>query len=1090
MRPPHDASPPPAPLPATGESLPAVASPTSNLSPAGTDAPGASAPPLPAPAGRYLLGEEIGHGGMGDVLRARDPHLGRDLAVKVLRGDGHTDPEALRRFVQEAQVCGQLQHPGIVPVHDLGRLPDGRPFFAMKLVKGRTLAELLRERAGPSDDLPRFLAVFEQVCQALAYAHSKGVIHRDLKPHNVMVGAFGEVQVMDWGLAKVRRPQGGTAAGAVTAASVVRTVRSAAGDETSEGQAMGTPAYMAPEQARGEVDLLDERCDIFGLGAILCHVLTGQPPFTGGSPSEVHARAMRADLGGAFARLDGCGADAELVGLAKACLAAEAAGRPRDAGVLAVAVTAYQQAVQERLRQAELGRAAEQARAEEAQATAAQERKAREAAQARARAERRTRQLAARLAALGALLVLVFLVGFAGVSWQWRRAAVSARTEQGTSYARAIALAYAEWQAGNAGRSEQVLLECDRELRGWEWHYLRRLFQARQLATLDGHAGGVLAVAFSPDGSRLASAGADGVVKVWDRGALRTALTLRGHTARVRAVAFSPDGKQLASGGDDGDVRVWDAASGEGVAGWRGHAAGVTGLAFSPDGRRLATTGVGKESPGELKLWGATTGEALAARDWPSLLAAVAFSPDGRRLATAGRDWMNAARDLRGVAVWDAATLRPIRTLEGQQRSFQWTGVAFSADGVRVAAGGLVGGYRPAGLVRVWNEATVQEFRTPSAADVFGVAFCGRDGRIVVAATGDSTVHGWFTRSGLPAFTLRGHRRAVTAVACTPDGRCLASGGLDGVVKLWDASQRDDDLTLRPANEGVTAVAFSPDGVRLASATRDKVVKVWDMATGKWALTLRSLPEVVNGLAFSPDGSQFAAAGADGTVLVWEFPTGRERPALRGHGGPVRAVAFSPDGGRLASGGDDRIVRLWDAASGRELLALKGHGGPVHAVAFSPDGSRLASGGEDGALRVWDAASGREVLVLDGHDGPVYAVAFSRDGRRLATAARDEVVRVWDAASGRLALTLHGHAGAVRGVAYGPGGRLATAGDDMAVRLWDAAGRELLALRGHTAAVRALAFSPDGRRLASAGDDRTIKVWDGAPMEGASAPTD
>jgi eukaryotic-like serine/threonine-protein kinase len=364
--------------------------------PPDTDAP--AAPPLPASAGRYRLETEIGRGGMGEVLRARDPHLNRELAVKVLCGDGH--PELLRRFVEEAQVCSQLQHPGIVPVYDLGTLPDGRPFFAMKLVKGRTLAELLKERRAPSDGLPHLLAVFEQVCQAVGYAHSRGVIHRDLKPANVMVGAFGEVQVMDWGLAKVLRPQGG-AATEEAAVSVVRTVRSAAGEGSRDGQAMGTPAYMAPEQARGKVDLLDERCDVFGLGAILCELLTGRPPFPGRWP-EAHARAVCADLGDAFARLDGCGADAELVGLAKRCLAVEAAARPRDAGAVAAAVAAHRESVRERLREAELGRAAQQARAEEAQA--------------RARVERRARRLTAALAAA------VLLAAAAGLWLQRQRA--------------------------------------------------------------------------------------------------------------------------------------------------------------------------------------------------------------------------------------------------------------------------------------------------------------------------------------------------------------------------------------------------------------------------------------------------------------------------------------------------------------------------------------------------------------------------------------------------------------------------------------------------------------------------------------------
>jgi serine/threonine-protein kinase len=402
----------------TAPHLAAVVPDTGDLSPA--PSPPARSDPLALPwsAHRYQLGEEIAHGGMGAVLRARDPYLGRELAVKVMQDASPDQPELLRRFVEEAQVGGQLQHPGIVPVYDVGRLADGRPFIAMKLIKGRTLAELLADRTDPTQDLPRFLGVFAQVCQTLAFAHSKRIIHRDLKPANIMVGAFGEVQVMDWGLAKVLRTQVNPElpAPTVPAASGIRTVRSQSDAAQSQaGAVMGTPAYMAPEQARGEVESLDERADVFGLGAILCEILTGQPPYTGRSANELQGRAMCADLTEAWRRLDACGADAELLGLARACLAAEKEARPRDAGVVAQAVTAYQEAVQARLRQAEVERAAQVARAEEAQATAA-------AAQARVRAERWARRLTLTLAA--ALL----LTGTLGVAtWRWLEAERQAR---------------------------------------------------------------------------------------------------------------------------------------------------------------------------------------------------------------------------------------------------------------------------------------------------------------------------------------------------------------------------------------------------------------------------------------------------------------------------------------------------------------------------------------------------------------------------------------------------------------------------------------------------------------------------------------
>jgi serine/threonine-protein kinase len=334
--------------------------------------PNSSEMPDPAdrPARLQLFGE-IARGGMGAVLRGRDPDLGREVAIKVLL-DGHRHkPDLIRRFVEEAQIGGQLQHPGVVPVYELGTFGDARPYFAMKLVKGRTFAALLAEREGPAGDLSRLLSIFLQVAQTVAYAHARGVIHRDLKPSNVMVGSFGEVQVMDWGLAKVL-PRGGLAddkaAGKAEAGeTVITTARSgSACDLSVAGSVMGTPAYMAPEQARGESYVLDERCDVFALGSILCEILTGKPAFLGRTSAEVQRKAARGDLTDAFSRLDDCTADTELVNLAKDCLAVEFDDRPGDAGVVAARCLAYLGSLEQRMRTAEVERAAESARAEEA----------------------------------------------------------------------------------------------------------------------------------------------------------------------------------------------------------------------------------------------------------------------------------------------------------------------------------------------------------------------------------------------------------------------------------------------------------------------------------------------------------------------------------------------------------------------------------------------------------------------------------------------------------------------------------------------------------------------------------------------------
>jgi serine/threonine-protein kinase len=347
--------------------------------------------------GHFELHEEIGRGGMGCVLRGRDIELDRDIAVKVLLDSHASHAELSQRFAEEARIAGQLQHPGLAPVYQRGQLADGRPYFTMKLVRGQTLAALLGQRGDAGQDLPRLLKVFEQVCQALAYAHSRGVIHRDLKPANVMVGAFGEVQVMDWGLAKRLASRERQRPETDAAPPVANAPGSPA--HTQAGSVLGTPAYMAPEQARGEVVRLDERADVFGLGAMLCEILTGLPPYIGPNSEQVHDQAVRAQLAGAFARLDRCGSDAELVSLCRRCLAAEVDHRPRDAGVLARELTAYLESVQQRLKQAELA-----------------------AAEARARVveERKRRRLTM---ALAGSVLLTLLLGVGGYTWLERQRA-------------------------------------------------------------------------------------------------------------------------------------------------------------------------------------------------------------------------------------------------------------------------------------------------------------------------------------------------------------------------------------------------------------------------------------------------------------------------------------------------------------------------------------------------------------------------------------------------------------------------------------------------------------------------------------------
>ena len=371
---------------------------------------GCAAPTVYAGLPGYELREVIGRGGMGEVYRARDTSLNRDVAIKLIQIKYAPGSMAVRRFLDEARITGQLQHPGIPPVHEVGELPDGRPYLVMKLIKGRTLTEMLAEGTTSRGSL---IAAFEQICQAVAYAHNHGVIHRDLKPQNVMIGAFGEVQVMDWGLAKYRS-DGRAETVEATIASTFSDPRGEADTDlrTRTGSFLGTPSYMAPEQAIGAVDQVDERSDVFGLGAVLCTILTGKPPFVANTSEATRQLSAGGKLEDAFARLDTSGAEPELIALCKRCLAGEREERPRNAGEVASAVHAIRSEAEARARQAELERVRTEGERAKAELQVVEQRR------------RRKVQLA-----LAASVALLAASGGAFAWWQDRQAGERRTTE-------------------------------------------------------------------------------------------------------------------------------------------------------------------------------------------------------------------------------------------------------------------------------------------------------------------------------------------------------------------------------------------------------------------------------------------------------------------------------------------------------------------------------------------------------------------------------------------------------------------------------------------------------------------------------------
>ncbi len=578
--------------------------------------------------------------------------------------------------------------------------------------------------------------------------------------------------------------------------------------------------------------------------------------------------------------------------------------------------------------------------------------------------------------------------------------------------------------------------------------------------------------AWSPDGRRIATAGKDGNVRVWDAGGTEPPLVLRGHDLGVRSVAWSPDGRHLASSSVDKTIRVWNAdGSGQPLV-LRGHVYGVPKVAWSLDGRHLASA----SADATVRVWNADgSGEPLVLRGHDKLVSAVAWSPDGRHLASASADST--------VRVWNADGSGQPLVLRGHSGTV-W-GVAVSPDGLRVASAA------DDKTVRVWSaDGSGQPLVLHGhGADVYAVAW-SPDGQRIASGSDDQTVRLWNADGSGHPRVLRRHEAAVWAVAWSPDGRSLLSASSDRTVRVWSVDAPEEPLLLQGHEAAAWSASWSPDGRHIASAADDHTVRVWNADGSGEPLVLHGHDNDVKIAAFSPDGRRIASASDDHTVRVWNADGSGAPLVVRGHANKVRLVAWSPDGRRLASSSWDNTVRIWDVDGASQPLVLRGPGGVFWNVAWSPDGRRIVSMPSND-IWVWNADGAGEPLVLRGHGDIVFGATFSPDGRRIASASWDKTVRVWNADGSDEPLVLRGHETRVATAEWSPDGRrIVSASQDGTVRVWDAGGAgEPLVLRASDAALNAASWSPDGRRIAAASADTRVIVWsDLTPLSGPGDP--
>jgi WD40 repeat protein len=1003
-----------------------------------------AAVPLGALGGYELL-EELGQGGMGRVYKARQRGLGRLVALKVLRLGGPGAEADRVRFRTEAEAAARLDHPHIVPVYEVGE-HDGQPYLAERYVAGGPLSRHL----GRFRDDPRAAAgLAATLARAVHHAHERGVLHRDLKPGNVLLewqagpAAPPVPHVGDFGLARLLDQDSAL---------------------TRTGDLVGTPSYMAPEQAGGGGAAITTATDVYGLGAILYALLTGRPPFAGPTVLETLEQVKGREPVPPRRRNPMVDRDLETVCLK--CLQKEPRRRYASALALAEDLESW------------LGH-----RPIAARPAAPRERLAKWVRRHPAVAALACVSATLVGAALAASLWHGHVLGRALVergealeeSDRLRREGLAREARlRDFLYVADLRRAKEAWDSGDlphlAGLLErQRPAEGETDRRGFEWYWLKWCLGTRA-GTLKAHDGGLLCAAVSPDDRFLVTADRQGAVKVWDLASRQPVATLPGHTDEVERAAFSPDGRTLATCSKDRTVRLWDVATWEARACLSGgHTLAVTSVAFSPDGKLLASAG----RDHRIVLWEVSEGRRLRSPlEHNDVVHDVAFTPDGRNLVSVGKD--------RAVRFWDVAS--------GAEHAYclcpaDPLALALSPDGKLLATGGY--GNRLALCADRGRGRPTTDL--PVSWTVRSLAFAP-SGSPLVAACDSGMLRLWHVGpNGSDVRPLRALRRGggkVRAAVFARRGALLVTASEeDGTVEFWDPRRLGGCETIPSLPPGVTDAALAPDG-RAASSHADQVCLL-DLENRRIERKL-PIPASGFGLAFSPDGRTVAAA-AGRHVRLWDVAAGRQA-LLLDHGAPVKAVAFSPTGGLVATAGDDGTARLWELPAGAPRTACLAHSGISPGLAFAPDGRTLALGGTGHAVAVslWGPCTGERrgsltgpgLALTHGRSPPtaspsgepglsVGAVAFSADGTTLAAACSDGVIRLWDVSSAALRLTLSGHTDAVRRLAFTPDGRtLASLGHDNVLNLWHlGTGQQLFTLSPHGQELHGLAFSRDGRLL-------------------------
>jgi WD40 repeat protein len=1021
---------------------------------------------------RYRITERLGMGGMAVVYKAYDTRLERDVALKLIRTESISEDQhsrLMKRFEREAKALGCLHHPNIVSVFDYGDF-GGIPYLILEYLPGRTLKEV--EKPVSVEQAAKWLA---PIAHALDHTHKQNILHRDVKPSNILLTPQDETKLSDFGIAKL-----------IEISNEVTL--------TGEGVGIGTPEYMAPEQGLGRT--VDGRADIYALGVVFYELVTGVKPFTADTPMAVMIKQINDPL-----PLPTNVAPNLPIAIEKILIKALAKnplnrfGEMREfaalldiiaqgnisTNLMADFTPIGDQSIKYKLdsiqfQQKEPGRETETW-------DEFKQRKSITGNQQKKVSKPKRNRL---ISLLISIAVVTIFIGLRTLypAFMSNRSVDNDQVEVGLPVANSVVRNEIEYDEStnelientpSNDRVEQIEIH---EQSDALFATAVPVFSTEKITKENAGLievlgrlgrGTIGSIALSPDGTMLSVAGGIGIY-LYEYESMELLLYMNTEYS-VKSITFSPNGDVLASGNDQGVIALWDVETGRLLRTLEGKADWDNQVVYSPDGRLLAAKGEDRT----VILWDAISGNVLhVLEEHFYTVQSISFTPDGLFLA-AGDDDSN-------IFIWNTQTGKLVDRIEAQCGPIE--SLVYFQDGRLLATGCSIG------YIILWDVSSrnqTQKF-VGGTSSIVNLAL-SPDGSLLAAGSSDGNIILWDVDSGLEQLSLLGHTNSLNGLFFSSDGESIVSASTDGTARIWDVRSGFHLDTLEGHISSISGISFSFSNNLAALGTHDGKIFLWNFATGHQIRVVDGFSYQQSCVDISPDGSLLAAGDRDGNVRLWEAETGRQIVVFEGHKDEVLSVSFSPDGAKLASGGSDGALRVWDVDSQKLIDAFGSEGNAVYSIGFSPDGAILASGSNYYTVDLWDVRTGERVQPIEVPLSIIYGLAFSANGDILAVSGMYHpsfqmeainAIYLYDTKTGELLNTLSGEGYyTVSSVAFTPDGTLLASGSgDGIIRLWDVKTAELIvSLEAHLGGINSVDFFNDGAMLASGSGDGTIRLW-------------